>query len=70
MDNTSNMSNTELFLANKPWLGIFTNIFAFIISFVTTVQPVLQFCVGLTALVIGVLTIIAKLKEFGIIKKK
>lgn len=57
------MSNTETFLAHNPIIGLISTMVGFIVPFISEINPVLQFFTLCFGLVIGGLTIEAKLKE-------
>ena len=63
MENHLHMSQTELALAQHPYIAIFTSLFGWILSFVGCMIPILQVIVLIASLVLTLLTIEAKWKE-------
>jgi hypothetical protein len=63
MENTHNMSQTELALAQHPYLAIFVSIFSWFMSFIGAFIPILQVIVLIASLILTILTIEAKWKE-------
>ncbi len=70
METTQNMSQTELALAQHPYLAILTSITGFLLSFLSSIVPVLQVAVLVASLVLTCLTIEAKWKERKLKKRK
>lgn len=68
--NTHQMSQTELALAQHPYLAIFGSLISWLLSFVSGCVPILQAAVLIASLVLTVLTIEAKLKERKIKSRK
>lgn len=63
METTNNMSQTELALAQHPYLAIFGSITSWILSFISGCVPILQAAVLIASLILTGLTIEAKWKE-------
>lgn len=63
METTHNMSQTELALAQRPYLAIFSSLISWLLSFVGGCVPILQAALLIASLVLTILTIEAKLKE-------
>lgn len=63
MENSFEMSQTEIALAQHPYLAILTSITGFLLSFLGSIVPVLQVAVLVASLVLTCLTIEAKWKE-------
>lgn len=70
MENTTNMSQTELALAQHPYLAIFGSLISWLLSFISGCVPLLQAAVLIASLVLTILTIEAKWKERKIKKSK
>lgn len=68
--NTQQMSHSEIALAQHPYIGFIACLISFITPFIGAVLPIVQLGVALVGLIIGVLTIEAKLKERKIRKNK
>lgn len=70
MENTQQMSHTELALAQNTWFGFTVSCFGFITPFISSLNPILQFFALVVSIGIGVLTIESKLKERRLKNKK
>ncbi len=70
MENTHQMSQTELALAHNTWFGFIVSFFGFITPFISSLNPILQFFALVVSIGIGVLTIESKLKERRLKNKK
>ena len=64
MDNTQNMSQTELALAQHPYLGFISSLMSAMLPFLMgSVMPLMQLAGVMIGLFIGVLTLESKWKE-------
>lgn len=70
MENTQSMSQTELALAQHPYLAIFGSLASWLVSFISGCVPILQAAVLIASLALTILTIEAKWKERKLKKHK
>lgn len=70
METIQDMSQTEIILANHPYLAIFSSIISWVLSFISGCVPILQVAVLIASLILTALTIEAKWKERKLKNKK
>ncbi len=70
METVRNMSQTELVLAQHPYLAIFGSVVSWLLSFIDGCVPILQAAVLIASLILTILTIEAKWKERKLKKNK